>query len=374
MKIVIHAGMHKTGTSTIQNTFSALAEQQKDFVYAPALGQGHNSLFILGFHDEEQLENYYLFRHQDMRLPQLLRHKQEIRARLDAAIAESTRPLFLFSQEAMRGHFLGGVQRFADYCRSKSDDIQVLIYVRPPVSFSASMYQEIVKLDLVTRATPLAQPVEYRRRFQPLIDCFGAQRVQFKLYDRALLKDGDVALDFAAEIGVALSPNQVLHRNESLGLETIALLYAFKSQLPPRRPAPYRLWQNDKFVAALASLDTSASNNRRLRFTPQLAKGLLASQQADIKWMEQRLGASLEEDIDSAPADAAMPIDAAEDLLPIAEAQTEAAEQLAATLTGFEPPSGTSKRARLLYALTAIHDHDNRATATLAPTFYTGLR
>ena len=377
MKIVIHAGMHKTGTSTIQKTFSALAGRQEVYAYAPAPGPDHpdhNSLFILGFHDEEELENYYLFRHQDMRLPQLLRLKQEIRARLDAALAECARSLFLFSQEAMRGHFWGGVRRFADYCRSKADDIQVLVYVRPPVSFSASMYQEIVKLDLVTRATPLAQSVEYRRRFQPVIDCFGAERVRFKLYDRARLKGGDVALDFAAEIGVALSPSEVIHRNESLGLETVALLYAFKSLLPPRRPAPYRLWQNDKFVAALAPFGALSDKNRRLRFTPQLAKRLIASQQADIKWMEQRLGASLEEDLDPAPADAATPISKAEDLLPIAEAQTEAVEELAATLTGFEPPAGASKRARLLYALTAIHDHDNRATGALAPTFYTGLR
>ena len=372
MKIVIHAGMHKTGTSTIQQTFSALAQRQEVYTYAPALGPGHNSLFILGFHDEERLEEYYLFRHQSMRLPQLRRIKQEIRARLDEAIAENTRPLFLFSQEAMRGHFLGGVRRFADYCRSKADDIQVLIYVRPPVSFSASMYQEIVKLDLVTRATPLAQPVEYRRRFQPVVECFGAERVRFKLYDRAQLKDGDVALDLAEEIGVALSSNQVIHRNESLGLETVALLYAFKSLLPPRRPAPYRLWQNDKFVAALAALHPPG--NARLRFTPQLAEGLLAAQRDDIQWMQRTLGASLEEDLDRAPADAAPPIGAAEELLPIAEAQTEAVEELAASLTGTAAPAGASKRGRLLYALTAIHEHDNRATGTLAPTFYTGLR
>ena len=225
--------------------------------------------------------------------------------------------------------------------------------------------------------------MEYRRRFQPLVDYFGAERVRFKLYDRTQLKGGDVALDFAAEIGVALSADQVIHRNESLSLETVALLYAFKSQLPPRRPAPYRLWQNDKFVAALASLDSpsgtssgssSHKSQRRLGFTPQLAKQLLASQSADIQWMEQKLGASLAEDLDSAASDTATAIATAEDLLPIAEAQTEAVEQLAATLTGSEAPVGASKRARLLYALTAIHEHDNRTTGSLTPTFYTGLR
>ena len=363
--------MHKTGTSTIQKTYRALAGRQEVYAYAPGPGPDHpdhNSLFILGFHDEEALERYYLFRHQDMRLPQLRRLKQQLRARLDAALAECARPVFLFSQEAMRGHFLGGVRRFADYCRSKTEDVQVLIYVRPPVSFSASMYQEIVKLDLAARATPLAQPVEYRRRFQPVVDCFGAGRVKFKLYDRARLKDGDVALDLAAEIGLPLEPSQVLHRNESLGLETVALLYAFKSQLPPRRPAPYRLWQNDKFVAALAPFGKT-----RLRFTREVAQRLTASQSADIAWMEQRLGASLEEDLDPAPADA-LPIETARDLLPIAEAQTEAVEALAASLAGAAAPAGAGRRARLLYALTAIHEHDSRATGALAPTFYTGLR
>ena len=381
MKIFIHAGMHKTGTTSIQHTFHALPQQL--YTWAPIatraeVGQagqlGHNLPFILGFLDEAELVGAYPFYRRDLRLPQLLQWRQAGRARLDAALRANDRPLFFFSQEAMQGLHASAVPRFAEYCRQFTDDIQVLIYVRPPVSFAQSMFQEALKGVLETGGEQFEHWPLYHTRFAPVEHSFGRARVRYKLYDRSRLKGGNVVLDLAAELGLPLTAAQVVTRNESLSLEAAALLYTFKSLLPPRRPTAFRPGQNDAFNRALARIGTT-----KLRFAPAVARGMVEQHRADLAWMEHRLGeplADLPEDaaqhsdtspIDS-PAPAAQhpgtsPIDSAApwlssplELHDIALQQVDAVEVLA----GLSAPAGSSPRQRLLFALSALYDQQPR--------------
>ena len=350
MKIIIHAGMNKTGSTSIQRTFAALAEKQERYTYAPADDFHHNYLFNLGFCDlEAALRQQPYFRVRGMSKAAMQAQGERERQRLADALGASARPLFLFSAESLRGQFLGAVPRFADFCRRFTGDIQVIAYVRRPVSYMQSAFEQRLRGVLECARFPLLFWPEYRLRFEALCEAFGAGRVKFKLYDRARLKGGDVALDFAEEIGVPLSPADVIAANEAIGLEATACVFAFKSLLPPRRPAPWRWRQQERFAEALRPLSKT-----RLAFTAEVLAPMLAQKQDDLRWMEERLGEPL---LDSLPqaagaSPAVTEIGGTQALLAIADRQAAAVEALA----GVESPPGASKRRRLLHALTALYN------------------
>jgi len=60
MKIVIHPGMHKTGSSAIQNHFFETA--YPGLRYARWNGSNHSGLFVLLFQEPELLASYWGFK------------------------------------------------------------------------------------------------------------------------------------------------------------------------------------------------------------------------------------------------------------------------------------------------------------------------
>ena len=192
---------------------------------------------------------------------------------------------------------------------------------------------------------PLLNWPEYRQRLEPLDECFGRPNVLLKIYDRDRLTGGDVALDFAATIGVPLTAAQVVHKNESLSREATALLYAFKTLLPPRRPGFHQQRQRVIFAARLARI-----GKQKLQFTPTAVRPLLSQHRADLDWLARRLG----ERLDDPPQPAAGQIGSLAELHALALAQTEAVEELA----GLTAPTGSSRQQRLLFALCALYDRE----------------
>ena len=88
MRVVIHAGMHKTGSSAIQQHFFRRAGD--DMVYAPWNEGNHCGLFILLFQDPALQPQYHGFLHRGPafaeRLPAM---REEWSARLRQAMDEA---------------------------------------------------------------------------------------------------------------------------------------------------------------------------------------------------------------------------------------------------------------------------------------------
>ena len=348
MKIIIHAGMGKTGSTTVQRTFSRLRQAVYAYPLADAgIANIHSRLFTLCFSAEDSILDAFPNSGDSQR--QLRCKRRDLRRRLDAAMASAARPALLISTEYLsfgQGRKWNDmVRRFADYCRQHSDDMEVYAYVRPPVSYMESALPQTLRTAVDLRHAPLLQWPQYRKGFAPLDACFGRERVHLIPYDRARLKGGDVVLDFAARIKVPLHKSQVLQANESVPLETTSLLYAFRTLLPQRKPALWRAEKRNAFVAALATI----GGNGKLRLAPQLVQPILQREQADLKWLTARIGQCLTE---PPPAQAHEQIASLNDMLAIAEAQTEKVEALAQQTA----PPGSTKRQRLLHALTALYD------------------
>ena len=115
MKIVIYAGMGKTGSTTIQSTFAVLRQD----TYAPAppgVANFHNRLFTLCFSAADNIKDTF---------PNSGRNYAQMRRQPDEAIATSARPVFLFTSGVLADARERTLRRFAAYCVSRFDEIVV---------------------------------------------------------------------------------------------------------------------------------------------------------------------------------------------------------------------------------------------------------
>lgn len=222
MKIVIHVGMHKTGSSSIQHTFARYSDSS--FEYVDFEVANHSPLLVLLFGNLDTITGYSYFGARGAefcsKLPELReKYFDQIARQLD----KSSGKTILFSAEDMSSSkFEGENFRLEKFFRQWTDNISVIAYARGPGGFMVSAFQQILKSgQIVFPALP-----HYRNRFEQIDNIFGRENVTIREFARTKLIDGDVVKDFAQIAQVRTPPeDQIVRSNESLSLEATALLY-----------------------------------------------------------------------------------------------------------------------------------------------------
>lgn len=219
--VVLHIGMHKTGSSSIQETFARAPLQNA--VYAMPDPPNHSGILSQGYETDLGLRKLF-----HPNAPQVsTAARNAVRNQLKMArsapgvqtVIVSAERLSVMSPEALQ-------DLRADLC-DIFDDIRVIGYVRPVAGMMASSFQQILKHGHASFETGAKCP-QYRARFEKFDTIFGPDAVDLVLFDRATLRDGDAVKDFASRIGQHLRDTDVIQTNESLPLEGTALLYAHR--------------------------------------------------------------------------------------------------------------------------------------------------
>lgn len=312
MRVIIHVGMHKTGSSSIQNYF---AQHAGDGIkYASWRGPNHSGLFALLFQELEEAKTYHGFnvRGQDF-LDRLGELQSLWRKRLDADLAEakaSGKDFILSAEDISAPPFEKATIAMRDLFEQWTDEIVVIGYVRPPLSYARSAFQQRLKGGAVDRLKIFGLWPAYRKRFEKLDTTFGRGRVHLKKFDPDALFGGNVVTDFGHQIGVDVDVSKAERANATLSLEATALLFLQRLHGDgyvggfPGAPAA-----NDRFIAALGRI-----GSRQLGFSDALWGPVLRHNDEDMKWMEARLGTDLADKPDARYT----AIDSEDDLIAIA--------------------------------------------------------
>ena len=316
MKLILHVGMPKTGTSSIQDTFFRF--QHPDFEYVDWQSVNHGSLFVLLFERNEKVADFRTFK---MRGPDFARRIPEMRARWRGRLLKQLRQAhgktLLFSAEVMSAiGFEAAHRNLRSFFEDRTEEIFIIGYARPPAGFMTSAFQQRLKRSCQTRL----QFPHYRNRFSQIDRVYGRDRVHIREFSRARLLNGDVVQDFAQATGIPLPPpDRIARFNESLSLEATALLYVQRSFgsgfLQGFNHAPRA---NNMFVNRLAGIGSS-----KLVFSNRLIAPALAEISEDIAWMEERLGHPF-----TRPEESTDGIDSLDDLVEIALQNHEAVIEL----------------------------------------------
>ena len=324
-RIVIHAGSHKTGSSAIQRYLFERQHEIEGLAYLCRAERPNSSLWMLQAFKQDVAE-LPAFRHRQLTAEEVEVKRQRARAQLTKLASAVTAPLTILSAESIGTFNSEELQSLRDVLAPHFDDISLHQYFRPLKARMESAFQE--KLKHTAASLMQTYRLAYCRTIELQDAVFGAEQVISYKYDEALFPQGDVVLDFLAQLGVTAPQAQAARPvNVSLSLHAIQLLYVY------RRYYTTPCAQDKAVVRRLKALPGPP-----LRFHSELYRQLVVIRPGEVERFEQRAGFSVEQDV---TADDELGIRDPQDLLTIPAASRAWLQQQ----VGGAPVAATDYRA-----------------------------
>ena len=304
-RIILHAGMHKTGSTAIQEMFGTHGVAGVAVPGVAVSGGPRANLsdiVLLLFAEGPLLDKIHAARWPHLSRRALLRararSRDQLAAQLEAWLADGTAPRFLISAEDIsapdfdRAAVARMAAFFGQFGGQFGAETHVHAYVRAPASFMQSAFQQRVKQEKPGAVDLDAANLwpRYRARFEPLDDVFGPDRVHLRAFDPDAFTGGDVVADFAGWLGVDPVTRPPARANDGLSCEAVCVVFCrLAGLLPEDYPAPDLAARFRATPArALAGFGT-----RRFAFSQPFLDPARAAQRADLDWIEARLGRGL---------------------------------------------------------------------------------
>ncbi len=211
--MIIHAGVHKTGTKAIQTYLAAHDSQlaERGILY-PQTGRSKLEPIKTGHHKLAMA-----FERNPDRVPTLLaRLRREIaRSDADTVLLSSEQFSLLKADEiALLASELGLPIRIVFYYRKQSDFVQAAYSTR------VCNFQEA--RDFATFAADDMDRLDFFALAERWADVCGRSNVMARSYDRSTLLDGNVIPDFLAAIGIEMpETDQAVWANQSLSWQAL---------------------------------------------------------------------------------------------------------------------------------------------------------
>jgi nucleoid DNA-binding protein len=291
-RCIIHVGMHKTGTSSIQQSLNGFAS--KAFVYADFdehPNHAHAIFTLLGSTGMDRPR-----RRARLSSGQGIEKRSAAGLRVQDRLQRSVRSLgqrkLLISGEGIMFLSSSELQELAGFFGDAADEVGIVAYVRPPASYITSLVQQRVKGGSIGQLNLESEYCHYQRSFSKFDEVFGRENVHLWKFDPKSFPGGCVVRDFCTRLGIDLPSERIVRVNESLSREAVGLLFTYR-----------KLGQDmgSKSMTAVESYELSQQlmniGSTRFRFSPDVISPVLERHCADIKWMEARLGRSLDEDL-----------------------------------------------------------------------------
>ena len=224
-KIIVHCGIHKTGSSYIQNALneSTNALRKWSFHYPRAdRHKGNHSIVAINYKEGEDVNSLFKkFVDIDSECPILLLSGEE------------------FSRHLPRHEFL---ERFLQ--ATSNAEVQFIFYLRRPDHLLESVYAESVKNQLYGDIANVKFQFDFHETVRPFVEAVGKENVMIRPYNRKLWPNGQLGADFCTVLGEpdlwkAIAPASEVSVNTSLTRNQTFLLSRLKGRSAKHRLLRY---------------------------------------------------------------------------------------------------------------------------------------
>lgn len=287
--LILHVGMHKTGTSSIQQTLAKFYGQPtKEIVYFNFDGIINHSCIVYPIF----LENPYSYRDYElMNLSSMERHSsiQYLQKTFFTTIKNQRRPISIISGEDISFLSEKELKNLKNFLQKFFHEIKVVAYVREPYSFLSSCFQEIVRGLGYKQFKFYPEWIDYKNRFEKFYNVFGEENVFLFRFD--LQKD--MVLHFCQTFNIPIKPQQTLRIYEGCTKEAIQILYLYNKSLPDYK-------QNNIILGWIPSKDSIKKRlairsivekigKVKFRIHKHVLDPIINKKTNEIKWIEEKL-------------------------------------------------------------------------------------
>lgn len=218
-RVILHVGMHKTGTTSIQNSLVGFSEGGVRYARLPS--PNHTGPISAAFGAEGPEGN----RLRLGRTPeQIALIKKATLEHLNTELSCKDFHTFVISGEGLVFLPPESLTQLHAKLMQYVDRVIVFAYVREPIGFCSSAFQQRTRGGATDYQLEKAQ---YRVKFARFIKIFGRENVLLKEFDRASLRDGSVVSDFCHLWDIPFDRQREVRTNESLSESAVKLLHLF---------------------------------------------------------------------------------------------------------------------------------------------------
>ncbi len=191
---VLHVGMPKTGTTAIQRALYGYDDGSCRYA---DLGESNHSVALnMAFGDLKQMDT-------EAGQGSYADHAIEIQKAMREKVAVSLSAKgdrVVFSGENIWTMDEASLRLLRNFLLERSERIQLVLFVRDPLTWAASWTQQVIKQGLELRTDVIsAHP---RERYTRLARVFGAQAIEVFRYEDVEEQDGDAVTFFARHFGL----------------------------------------------------------------------------------------------------------------------------------------------------------------------------
>lgn len=226
-KLYLHVGLHKTGTSSIQNWLAGNREAllAAGFVY-PCSSVHHNDLY-LGLCSAPEREHSNL-RRGVISAQAANAHAGAVLEEYGKAVRLAGQRDIVISGEELCRLSLPELESLKALFDPFVEDYEILCFVRSPVGFSTSYAQEAIKGGGSTLAIETRSPFlpEYRDRIEKFVTLFSREQVRLVDFDDPGVRAKGIIRTFVTLLGpnaAALEPTEI-RLNTALPMHAVDLL------------------------------------------------------------------------------------------------------------------------------------------------------
>jgi Wzt C-terminal domain len=294
-RVVLHVGGDKTGSTAIQMALDGgrdLLIGQSLAAYPPGLSHAE-----LGSALSADPTAYPFNAHKGPVNVEALRERDRAYLeRLRDWIAGAPQcPRLVFSYEGFKDLDVESLARMRGFCSEYAGDVQVVFYVRAPLSFAASAMSQRVKFGF--KSFPAGDPPisPYKRMLSSIVGAFGKANVVVRQFAADALKNGDVVDDFLGLLEIPESVAQQLLAdrrwvNESLSEPALIVGDALIDELSGSR----RFYSDEEFFERYGKYLASIPGGP-IRLTRKQALGVKAASQPHTTYLQDEFGIRFEE-------------------------------------------------------------------------------
>jgi hypothetical protein len=287
----VHIGMHKTGTTSIQQTLArhrAVLRDSYGMVY-PSVSSNHSfPLFSLFCDDPAEYSGN--INAGATSKDAIAKRNQDFADKLKTELDAGGETLVL-SGEDLGLLTRPGVHRLKRWLTGYATNVRILAYVREPVAWATSHAQQQVRQGKVLETLlEHALVPRFRRRLTPWMVAFGKENVSVSDFDVARAGPAGLVGHFTDQLGLPESVHETLEQkraNESLSAEAVTLMSALNAVKPAfvdNRASADRATKIDPVFARI--------KGRRFSLPEEAIARTEAMSAAEVNWLHEMFGLS----------------------------------------------------------------------------------
>jgi hypothetical protein len=213
MKVYLHIGIEKTGTTTIQDFLIINQDHLKKqgVEISSALGEGNNVLLAAYAMSHDRSSSVHVAKKVTRRAERIT-FDLKVSSDFLREIKRAPRDLrsLILSNEHCHSTLIKTeeLQKLRDLLNQVSDDVTIIVYLRRQIDVCVSLYSTLLKLGLAAnfhnyfKNLSLTHFYNYCELVQLWTGVFGDENVNVRLFDNEKLIGNDLLTDFCSAVGI----------------------------------------------------------------------------------------------------------------------------------------------------------------------------